>query len=132
LAHVSGHEVNDVSSGTHPWQIAHFPISAIWWPWLSGFLCSGCCLFSHTFCWLVLYATTWKDDSLFKMLNLLTIHLLLLHPVFPSGQLQQTHKLLLSIPLLLNYHLLTESKELQTEYLTWKTLALQTMLCHLT
>jgi hypothetical protein len=66
------------------------------------------------------------------MLNLLTIHLLLLHPVFPSGQLQQTHKLLLSIPLLLNYHLLTESKELQTEYLTWKTLALQTMLCHLT
>jgi hypothetical protein len=27
LAHVSGHEIDDVSFGTHPWQIAHFPIS---------------------------------------------------------------------------------------------------------
>jgi hypothetical protein len=27
LAHVSGHEINDISSGMHPWQIAHFPIS---------------------------------------------------------------------------------------------------------
>jgi hypothetical protein len=27
LAHNSGHEFNDVSSGTHPWHIAHFPIS---------------------------------------------------------------------------------------------------------
>jgi hypothetical protein len=27
LAYVSGHEINDASSGTHPWQIAHFPIS---------------------------------------------------------------------------------------------------------
>ena len=60
---------------------------------------------------LVPYATPWKD-SLFKILNLLSIHLLLLHPVCPPGQLQQTHKLLLSIPLLLDYYLLTKSKEL--------------------
>jgi hypothetical protein len=34
-----------------------------------------------------------------------------LHPVCPPCQLQQTHKLLLSFPLLLNYYLLTKSKE---------------------
>ncbi len=27
LACISEHEINDVSFGTHPWQIAHFPIS---------------------------------------------------------------------------------------------------------
>jgi hypothetical protein len=53
---------------------------------------------------------------------------LLLHLACPPGQLQQTDKLLISVPLLLNYYLLTESKELRTQYLTWKTLALQTML----
>jgi hypothetical protein len=27
LAHISGHEINDISFGTHPWQIVNFPIS---------------------------------------------------------------------------------------------------------
>jgi hypothetical protein len=36
--------------------------------------------------------------------------------------MQQTHELLLSVPLLLDYYLLTKSKGLQTQYLTWYTL----------
>jgi hypothetical protein len=27
LSHISGHQINEVSFGTHPWQIVHFPIT---------------------------------------------------------------------------------------------------------
>ncbi len=33
-------------------SLANCTLSNIyWWPWLSGFLCLGCCLICHTFCW---------------------------------------------------------------------------------
>jgi hypothetical protein len=71
LAHISGHEINDISFGTHPQQIVHFPVS------FGGL--------------------GFQDFSVQAV----------------SFHQQQTQKLLLSVPLLLDCYLLIKSKGLK-------------------
>jgi hypothetical protein len=87
LAHISEHEINDVSFGTHPWQIAHFPISF------------GGLGFQDFLVWAVMSFVIPFVGAIHHSLEgfsignteSLIIHLLPLHLVCPPGQLQQTH-----------------------------------------
>ncbi len=146
LACISEHEINDVSFGTHPWQIAHFPISfsglgfqdfSVWAvtsfviPFV-GAIHHSLDGFSHGNTESLIHPPPALASGL-STWNLLSIHLLPLHLVCPPGQLQQTHELLLSIPLLLDYYLLTKSKGVTNPVLDLvNTYALQTLLLDLT
>ncbi len=111
LAHISGHESNDVSFGTHPWQIVHFSISfgslgfqdfSVW------AVASFVIPFAGAKCHSLEGFSLWNTESL-------------IHPppalasILSTFQLPQTHKLLPSIPLLLDYYLLTKSKGFWTQ-----------------
>jgi hypothetical protein len=120
LAHISEHEINDVSFGTHPWQIAYFPISSFGGLGFQDFSVWAVTSFVIPFVGVIHHSL--EGFSLGNTESLI-IHLLPLHLVCPlvncNKPMQQTHELLLSVPLLLDYYLLTKSKGLQTQYLTW-------------